>query len=73
RRQLWIPPGFAHGFLVLSETTDFLYKTTAYYNSGADRSVRWNDPSLNIRWPILEEPFLSNKDRSAPLLADAEY
>ncbi|WP_395141327.1 dTDP-4-dehydrorhamnose 3,5-epimerase [Schlegelella aquatica] len=73
RRQLWIPPGFAHGFLVLSETTDFLYKTTAYYNSGADRCVRWNDPSLNIRWPILEEPLLSNKDQSAPLLADAEY
>lgn len=73
RRQLWIPPGFAHGFLVLTDWADFLYKTTGYYNSGADRSVRWNDPSLNIRWPVSEEPLLSNKDQTAPLLAGAEY
>jgi dTDP-4-dehydrorhamnose 3,5-epimerase len=71
-RQLWIPPGFAHGFLVLSEQADFLYKTTEYYAPDAERSVRWDDPQIAIRWPALPVPFvLSSKDTTAPLLADA--
>jgi dTDP-4-dehydrorhamnose 3,5-epimerase len=70
-RQLWIPPGLAHGFLVLSETADFLYKTTDYYAPQFEASVRWNDPQLAIVWPALEMlPHLSNKDAIAPLLAD---
>jgi dTDP-4-dehydrorhamnose 3,5-epimerase len=71
-RQLWIPPGFAHGFVVLSETADFLYKTTDYYAPQHERSVRWNDPALAIDWQIDFEPTLAAKDRDAPLLADAE-
>ena len=71
-RQLWIPPGFAHGFVVLSESADFLYKTTDYYASEQERSVRWNDPGLGVDWQIDFEPTLSAKDRDAPLLADAE-
>ena len=71
-RQLWIPPGFAHGFVVLSERADFLYKTTDYYASEQERSVRWNDPGLGVDWQIDFEPTLSAKDRDAPLLADAE-
>ena len=69
-RQLWIPTGFAHGFLVLSENADFLYKTTDYYAPAAERSVRWNDPRLAIEWPDPGVPIqLSDKDRSAPLWA----
>ena len=69
-RQLWIPPGFAHGFLVLSERADFLYKTTEYYTPHAERAVRWNDPTLAIAWPdIGSEPLLSPKDSAAPRLA----
>jgi len=71
-RQLWIPPGFAHGFVVLSESADFLYKTTDYYASEQERSVRWNDPGLGVDWQIDFEPTLSAKDWDAPLLADAE-
>jgi dTDP-4-dehydrorhamnose 3,5-epimerase len=71
-RQLWVPPGFAHGFVVLSESADFLYKTTDYYAPQHERSVRWNDPALAIDWQIDFEPTLSAKDRDAPLLADAE-
>jgi dTDP-4-dehydrorhamnose 3,5-epimerase len=71
-RQLWLPPGMAHGFVVLSETADFLYKTTDYYAPQAERSVRWDDPTLAIKWPPLDSPFtLSPKDALAPLLADA--
>jgi dTDP-4-dehydrorhamnose 3,5-epimerase len=71
-RQLWLPAGMAHGFVVLSETADFLYKTTNYYAPHAERSVRWNDPTLAIKWPRLDRPFtLSSKDAAAPLLADA--
>ncbi len=71
-RQLWIPPGLAHGFLVLSESADFLYKTTDYYAPSAEVSVRWNDPELAIAWPDAGVPFvLSAKDAAAPLLADA--
>jgi dTDP-4-dehydrorhamnose 3,5-epimerase len=71
-RQLWIPAGFAHGFLVLSESADFLYKTTSYYAPAAEGCVRWNDPRLAIDWPDPGVPIqLSDKDRSAPLLAQA--
>lgn len=72
-RQLWIPPGFAHGFLVLSDVADFLYKTTTYYAPAAERSVRWDDPVLGISWPRLGVPvILSPKDRDAPPLSQAE-
>ncbi|HWJ96048.1 MAG TPA: dTDP-4-dehydrorhamnose 3,5-epimerase [Telluria sp.] len=69
-RQLWIPPGFAHGFLVLSELADFLYKTTAFYCAAAEASVRWDDPTIAISWPIPEgaTPTLSEKDARAPRL-----
>ena len=68
-RQLWIPPGFAHGFLVLSESADFLYKTTAYYAPECESGVRWDDPDLGIAWPLGgEEPALSAKDAQAPFL-----
>ncbi|RZS47467.1 dTDP-4-dehydrorhamnose 3,5-epimerase [Sphaerotilus mobilis] len=71
-RQFWIPPGFAHGFLVLSESADFLYKTTAFYDQPSEAAVRWDDPSLAIAWPLDGiEPLLSGKDRDAPSLADA--
>ena len=64
KRQLWIPPGLAHGFLVLSETAEFLYKTTDYYAPELERCIRWDDPYLAITWPIEGEPVLSGKDRS---------
>lgn len=72
RRMLWIPQGFGHGFLVLSEAADFLYKTTAYYAPQWDRGVRWNDPDIGVQWPLESEPKLSAKDAVAPLLKDAE-
>ena len=73
RKQLWVPEGFAHGFVVLSEYADFLYKTTDYYAPQYERSLLWNDPALKIDWPIIEgEPILSQKDRQALTLADAE-
>lgn len=72
-RMLWIPPGFAHGFLVLSETADFLYKCTSLYHPPSDRSLRWNDPQIGIAWPDLGmPPQLSDKDAAAPLLDSAE-
>ena len=70
-RQLWIPPGFAHGFLVLSDSADFLYKTTDYYAPEHERAILWNDPSIGIDWPLTTEPLLSTKDKVASLLADA--
>lgn len=70
-RQLWVPPGFAHGFCVLSDEADFVYKCTAPYAPGSERSLRWNDPQLAIDWPI-REPLLSPKDAVAPLLAEAQ-
>ncbi len=70
-RQFWIPPGFAHGFLVLSDTADFLYKTTDYYNPSAERSIRWNDPELAIDWGV-DNPILSAKDQAAPLFKEAD-
>ena len=62
KRQLWIPPRLAHGFLVLSESAEFLYKTTDYYAPELERCIRWNDPELAIQWPIDGEPTLSGKD-----------
>ena len=69
KRQLWVPPGFAHGFLVLSDTADFEYKCTDYYDPSDEGSVLWNDPDLDIPWPIAT-PILSNKDASADRLVD---
>lgn len=70
--QLWVPPGFAHGFVVLSDTADFLYKTTDYYAPQYERSIVWNDPAIGIRWPYEGAPALSAKDAAAPGLAQAE-
>ena len=64
RRQLWVPEGFAHGFLVLSEFAEFLYKTTAYYAPEHERCIRWDDPTLGIDWPLQEAPQLSGKDQA---------
>ena len=74
RRQLWIPPGFAHGFLALEDDTHFLYKTTSVYAKECERSIRWNDPMLAIAWPLPAGQLaqLALKDSQAPLFADAE-
>lgn len=72
QKQLWIPEGFAHGFLVLSETADVLYKTNNFYSSQYDRSIRWNDPEIDLNWNLKETPILSEKDKNAPLLKEAE-
>ena len=69
KTQLWVPPGFAHGFVVLSDTADFEYKCTDYYDSSDEGSILWNDPELNIPWPI-DNPILSDKDAAAERLAD---
>ena len=71
-RQLWIPPGFAHGFLVVSSHAEFLYKTTDYYAPEYERSLLWNDPALGIDWPLTAEPLLSAKDKVGLPLAQAE-
>jgi len=63
KRQLWVPPGFAHGFLVLKEGTEFLYKTTDYYAPQHERCIRWNDPEIGIEWPLTADPVLSAKDQ----------
>lgn len=77
RRQLWIPPGFAHGFLVLSDSADFLYKTTDYYAPQAEGALRWDDPAVGVQWPLEalggQAPLLSAKDTQAPLLAAAVH
>ena len=73
KRQLWVPEGFAHGFLVLSDAAEFLYKTTDYYAPEHERSVVWNDPDLGIEWPIEGEPVLSRKDAEAAPFKDAIY
>ncbi|RZL68539.1 MAG: dTDP-4-dehydrorhamnose 3,5-epimerase [Variovorax sp.] len=70
-RQLWVPPGLAHGFLVLSESADVLYKATDYYAPQHERSIAWNDPAIGIVWPLTGEPLLSAKDRDAPTLAES--
>jgi dTDP-4-dehydrorhamnose 3,5-epimerase len=69
KTQLWVPPGMAHGFLVLSDTADFEYKCTDYYDPSDEGSVLWNDPELDIEWPT-NNPILSNKDASADRLSD---
>lgn len=71
-RQLWIPAGFAHGFMVLSENAEFLYKTTDYYSPEDERCIVWNDPVIAISWPTSIEPVLSTKDQAGSLFRDAE-
>ena len=72
KRQLWVPPGFAHGFVVTSESAQFLYKTTDYWYPEHERSIRWNDPAIGIRWPVSDEPILAAKDAAGKLLVEAE-
>lgn len=72
KRQLWVPEGFAHGFVVTSESAEFLYKTTDYWAPEFERSILWNDPAIGIQWPIEGAPLLSGKDQVAALLADAQ-
>ena len=72
RRQLWIPEGFAHGFVALQDETRFLYKTTDFYARNCERAIRWDDPAIGIVWPAGLQPRLAAKDASAPLLTNAE-
>lgn len=72
RCQLWIPTGFAHGFLVLSESAEFLYKTTDYYSPAQERCIAWNDPDIAVAWPLVEPPVLSGKDQLGVAFASAE-
>ena len=72
QRQLWVPPGFGHGFLVRSETATFLYKTTDYWFAEHERTLRWDDPQVGIDWGLSSLPVLAAKDAAAPRLADAE-
>ena len=72
-RQLWVPPGFAHGFVVLSESAQFLYKTTDYWYQAHERSIVWNDPEIGIEWPIDFEPLLAAKDAAGKQLAEADH
>ena len=73
QRQFWVPAGFAHGFLVLSESADFLYKTTDYYAPAHERCIAWNDPTVGVQWPSLEiEPMLSSKDAAGLTIGNAE-
>jgi len=73
KRQLWVPEGFGHAFLVLSEVAEFLYKTTSYYAPQHERSILWNDPVLAIDWPVIEPPILSDKDIKGTSFVEAEY
>jgi dTDP-4-dehydrorhamnose 3,5-epimerase len=72
KRQLWVPPGFAHGFVVLSDTAEFLYKTTDYWFPEFERSLRWNDPQVDIAWPIQDEPQLAKKDAEGSPFSSAD-
>lgn len=72
KRQFWVPPGFAHGFVTLSDSADFLYKTTNYYAPEHERSLLWNDPELAIDWQLKDDPILSAKDQAAPTLKNAD-
>jgi dTDP-4-dehydrorhamnose 3,5-epimerase len=72
KRQFWIPPGFAHGFVVLSDVAEFLYKTTDYYAPEYEKTIFWQDPDLAIDWPIKGEPILSAKDQAGQLFKNAE-
>lgn len=71
RHQLWVPPGFAHGFCVLSDSADFFYKCTAFYSPETERGIVWNDPDLAIPWPVAQ-PLVSGKDAKAPRVAEAQ-
>lgn len=71
-RQLWVPEGFAHGFVVLSDVAEFLYKTTDYYNPSAERCIRWDDPTLAIDWQLTEAPQLSAKDQLGKTLQEVD-
>jgi dTDP-4-dehydrorhamnose 3,5-epimerase len=73
RRQMWVPAGFAHGFVVLSESAQCLYKTTDYWHPEHQRCIAWNDPDIGIQWPVDFEPVLSANDANAPSLADADH
>ena len=73
KRQMWVPEGFAHGFVVVSDTAECLYKTTAYYAPEHERCIAWNDPTIGIQWPIDGEPVLSIKDQQGKSLAGAEH
>jgi dTDP-4-dehydrorhamnose 3,5-epimerase len=72
KKQLWVPPGFAHGFVTLSESAEFLYKTTDYYSPDFERCIRWDDLELGIQWPLAGEPVLSAKDQNGKPLGSAE-
>jgi dTDP-4-dehydrorhamnose 3,5-epimerase len=71
--QFYVPPGFAHGFVVLSDTADFLYKTTDYYAPQHEKCIRWDDPDIGIEWPLDEEPSLSEKDKAGVAFQQAVY
>jgi dTDP-4-dehydrorhamnose 3,5-epimerase len=73
KKQLWVPEGFAHGFLVLTESAEFLYKTTDYYAPEYERSILWKDPAIAVKWPVSGDPILSIKDQQAKTLALAEH
>ena len=72
KKQMWVPSGFAHGFLVLSGVAEFLYKTTDYYAPEHERCISWNDPVLNVQWPVAGNPIVSEKDEKGILFQDAE-
>ncbi len=72
KRQMWIPPGFAHGFVTLSDTAEFLYKTTDYYSPQHERCIRWDDPEIGVKWPLSGPPLLSGKDAVGAALRDAD-
>jgi dTDP-4-dehydrorhamnose 3,5-epimerase len=72
KRMFWMPPGMAHGFVVLSDSADFLYKATDYYAPEFERTILWNDPDLGIRWPMIDEPILSSKDAAGSTFRDVE-
>ena len=73
KRQLWVPPGFAHAFITLSDTADFLYKTTSFYVPSAERCIKWDDPDISIQWPIDVTVLLSSKDTNGVRLKDVEF
>lgn len=73
KQMLWVPEGFAHGFAVISDNAEFLYKTTDYWAPEFERSIAWNDPAIGIEWPIQGEPALSAKDQQGKLLGEAEH
>ena len=73
KRQMWVPEGFAHGFVVISETAEFLYKTTDYWAPEFERSIAWDDPAIGIQWPLQGDAILSAKDKQALPLAKAEH